>query len=225
MQGKSGLWIAVGDIHGHMDNFSKIPELKQAEGVIISGDLTNLGGAEQARAVIDAIKAAGLPVLAQIGNMDKEGVDSWLSQAGINLHCQVHELAPGTAIFGIGGSTPTPFNTPSEFSEAMYAQWLNAMWEKARQYPHTILVSHNPPKDTLCDAISGGVHVGSAAVREFIEKNQPELCICGHIHEGRAVDHIDRTEIINPGQLCDGGYVAITLKDGCLSAALKQVPA
>lgn len=223
MQGKSGLWVVVGDIHSHMDNFARIPELKQADGVIISGDLTNMGGVAQAEAVLNVIGGAGLPVLAQIGNMDKGEVSDWLSKSGINLHCQVHELGSETAIFGVGGSTATPFATPSEFSEEMYADWLNELWARAKKYPHTILVSHNPPANTLCDDIGGGAHVGSTSVRRFIERNQPELCVCGHIHEGRAVDHIDRTKILNPGQLGDGGYVVIRLDNGELSAELKQV--
>jgi Icc-related predicted phosphoesterase len=46
-------------------------------------------------------------------------------------------------------------------------------------------------------------------VRECIEKYQPELCLCGHIHESRAKDRIGRTPVINPGNLGSGGYVIL----------------
>lgn len=217
------LWIAIGDIHDDVGKFASIPELDRASGIIISGDLTINGGVDKAKKTLDAIAAPGLPILAQIGNMDRPEVNVWLDENGINLHGAVRELTPEIAIFGIGGSTITPFGTPSEFSEADYTAWLEKEWQEAKDYSHTVLVSHNPPKDTLCDKINDKLHAGSSAVRAFIEKNQPEICICGHIHEGKARDRIGRTEIINPGTLANGGYVILRLKDGVLSVDSGQV--
>ena len=37
------LWIAVGDIHDEPERFAKIPELSQADGIIVTGDLTIKG--------------------------------------------------------------------------------------------------------------------------------------------------------------------------------------
>lgn len=219
----TGLWIAVGDIHDDPGAFADIPELADADGIIISGDLTNLGGIKQAEKIMDIMQSSGVPVWAQIGNMDRPEVSDWLSETGHNIHAKVRELTPEIGIFGIGGSTFTPFGTPSEFPESAYGAWLDEMWPQVRKYPHSILVSHNPPKDTLCDDIGGGTHVGSSAVREFIVENQPDICICGHIHEGRAIDHIGRTLVVNPGQLNQGGYVVIRSNDGILSAELCQV--
>lgn len=220
----SGMWIVIGDIHDDAGNFAKIPELGAANGIIVSGDLTITGGVKQAEKVMDALQASGLPVLAQIGNMDRPEVDAWLTEQGENLHCQVRELTPDIAIMGIGGSTFTPFGTPSEFPESAFAAWLDEMWPKARKYPHVILVSHNPPKDTACDDIGGKTHVGSTAVRDFIVENQPDVCICGHIHEGRAIDHVGRTIVINPGQLSQGGYVVLRSDNGKISVQLCQAP-
>lgn len=223
-QNSGGLWIAVGDIHDDVGNFAKIPELASADGIIITGDLTNTGGPRQGEKVLEAIRAQGLPVYAQIGNMDRPEVDAWLNEIGINLHRHLRGLGPDLAVFGIGGSTFTPMSTPSEFPESSFATWLDEMWPAARKYSRAILVSHNPPRDTLCDDIGGGVHVGSTAVREFIEEHQPDICLCGHIHEGRAVDRIGRTVIVNPGQLSEGGYAVLRLHDGQLSAELCEAP-
>ena len=213
-------WIALGDIHNAIDNLSRIPELPGAAGIIVSGDLTNVGDAADATPILGALRATGKPVWAQIGNMDKPGVNSWLSGLGCNLHCQKHELAPDVAMFGVGGSTITPFNTPSEFPEEQYAAWLEEVWTEVASFPHTVLVSHNPPKDTACDVIPGGIHVGSQAVRDFVSARQPEICICGHIHEARATDSIGRTRIVNPGAFADGGYVVLTLENNVLDARL-----
>lgn len=69
----------------------------------------------------------------------------------------------------------------------------------------TVLVSHSPPRDTHCDRIGGGAHVGSRALRAWIERHQPPLVLSGHIHEAPRVsnawrDRIGRTAVVNPGQ-------------------------
>lgn len=217
------LWIAIGDIHEKTGNLARIPELAEAAGIIVTGDLTNCGGAEKARKIMDILEKTGLPVLAQIGNMDLADVNEWLEQSGHNLHRRSRELAPGLAIFGIGGSNITPMQTPTEFSEEAYAGWLDELWQEAGQYPRKVLISHSPPKDTVCDDIGGGIHVGSTAVREFIEEKQPDVCLCGHIHEGRGTDRIGKTLVVNPGMLADGGYVVLRYDNGQVSAELAQV--
>jgi Icc-related predicted phosphoesterase len=69
----------------------------------------------------------------------------------------------------------------------------------------TVFVLHSPPRDTLCDVMAGGHHVGSRAIRRFVEKHQPPLVLGGHIHESPRVsgawrDAIGRTVVVNPGQ-------------------------
>jgi len=69
----------------------------------------------------------------------------------------------------------------------------------------TLLVSHSPPRDTLCDVIASGEHVGSRALRSYVERHQPPLVLSGHIHEsprtsGAYRDRIGDTAVVNPGQ-------------------------
>jgi Icc-related predicted phosphoesterase len=46
-----------------------------------------------------------------------------------------------------------------------------------------------------------GLHAGSTAVREFIEKRQPEYFFCGHIHEAEGVEiQMGRTRARNVGK-------------------------
>ncbi len=217
------LWIAFGDIHDDTSGLAHIPEIDQANAIIITGDMTNFGGVLEAKQVIAPVQKYNEQIFAQIGNMDKFEVTDWLVENKWNLHTEVHEIAPDLVIFGVGASTITPFATPSEFPESKFAAWLEECWQKASSWKNTVLISHNPPKDTLCDDIGGNVHVGSSAVREFIEKNQPDICICGHIHEARNVDKIGRTTIINPGNFGAGGYVLLRYSNGKLSVELKQI--
>ena len=68
----------------------------------------------------------------------------------------------------------------------------------------TVYVIHAPPFNTKLDIIASGMHVGSKAIREFIEKEQPYLALHGHIHEspqmsGSFIDQIGKTACINAG--------------------------
>jgi len=76
--------------------------------------------------------------------------------------------------------------------------------KKLSSHKNTIYVIHAPPYNTKLDVIATKVHVGSKAVRNFIEKEQPLLTLHGHIHEsplmsGSWRDKIGNTICINVG--------------------------
>ncbi|MGL4670553.1 MAG: metallophosphoesterase family protein [Methanobacteriaceae archaeon] len=62
-----------------------------------------------------------------------------------------------------------------------------------------VLITHAPPINTNADKIKNGAHVGSFSIRKIIEEFQPDLAICGHIHEAKSQDKIGKTLVINPG--------------------------
>jgi len=100
--------------------------------------------------------------------------------------------------FGFGGSYLTPFNTPFEMKETQIKKLLEKSYKDGID-SKLVFVSHTPPYKTKADYI-GGSHVGSKEIRKFIEKYQPMLNICGHIHENEKIkDKINKTKIINPG--------------------------
>ncbi len=221
MKESSPYWIGFGDLHNQTANLKNIPELAGAAGVIVSGDLTNKGGVPQARQVIEAIAAINPAIHAQIGNMDLAPVETWLNEQGMGIHARTVELAPGLGLLGLGWSNPTPFNTPSEADDTQLGLWLEEAYASARQYSTLLLASHTPPFDTLADQVSPGVHVGSKAVRDFILRVRPAVCLTGHIHEARSVDALGETIIINPGDLASGGYARIDWDGKTLSAILR----
>ncbi|MFV0347159.1 MAG: metallophosphoesterase [Halodesulfovibrio sp.] len=214
-------WIGLGDIHDDTDRIRQIPGLRQAAGVILSGDLTIGGSVKQAERVMHAVSECNPNIFAQIGNMDRMDVTGYLEANGWNIHVKARELAPGIGIMGVGTSTFTPFGTPSEFPESRIAEWLDEAYRAAMPYRRLILVSHTPPFNTDCDRISSGTHVGSRAVREFIEEHQPDICLCGHIHESRNVDMVGRTTVINTGAFSSGGYAVIRNSGRGLRAELQ----
>jgi len=64
-----------------------------------------------------------------------------------------------------------------------------------------ILLTHAPPAHTKLDYIDWlGDHVGCTSYKKFIEKHQPILALCGHIHETFGISQkIGKTLCINPG--------------------------
>jgi len=52
-----------------------------------------------------------------------------------------------------------------------------------RDTDNTIYVFHSPPDNTNLDITYYDKHVGSIAIRLFIEKHQPYMTLHGHIHE------------------------------------------
>ncbi len=200
----------MGDLHGNIRRLAELPGLNKAAGILLTGDITTRGSVASARKTLDSIRHCNSRVLALFGNMDRPEVAAWLQESGMGLHRTVVEIAPDTVVMGLGGSSFTPFGTPSEFPESLLAAWLEAMWVHARSFSRVILVSHTPPYGTRCDLAGGERHVGSTAVRDFIMNRQPDVCLCGHIHEARSEDKLGKTIIVNPGTLNDGGYAVLT---------------
>ncbi len=64
----------------------------------------------------------------------------------------------------------------------------------------TILLIHGPPYETIQDTLHPGMHSGNVSYKEFIEEKQPNLVICGHIHETAGLSQtVGKTIILNPG--------------------------
>jgi Icc-related predicted phosphoesterase len=210
--------VAFGDIHEYLHGLEDLSAtLRQADLILVSGDLTRWRGPETASKILEAIKQHNTNVLAQVGNTDDWQTNQYLEHLGINLHGQGHCFG-NLGIFGVGGSNPTPFYTPTEFSEEEIAAYLEAGYAAIKDAPRKILVAHCPPYHTAIDRIYTGYHVGSTSVRRFIETYQPDVCISGHIHEAPGEDRLGNTLLLNPGMLAQGGHVLVTCTPETLSA-------
>ena len=71
---------------------------------------------------------------------------------------------------------------------------------------HHVILSHPPPRDGKLDRTFVGRHVGSTALRAFIERTRPALVLCGHIHEARAIEALGPTTVVNFGAAAAGFY-------------------
>ena len=211
--------IAFGDVHMELGDLQKIPAIDSADLVLITGDFSNYGGRPEVKSILDQVLSVNKNLLALHGNMDKKEAGDYLDELDISLHGQ-GRIINGIGIFGVGGSNVTPFNTPSEYSEEELAAFIVAGYEQVKEAKHLVLVSHTPPFNTKTDLIGAGVHVGSTAVRSFIEDKQPAFCLTGHIHEARADDKIGRTLIVNPGMIKDGWWIEVNIDEQGEPAAI-----
>jgi Icc-related predicted phosphoesterase len=214
-------WIVFGDIHERITAVERIDNLALADGVFLSGDLTNLGSPESAGRIVSAVTKINPRVYAQIGNMDTPAVERMLTEQGINAHGRVMDLGDGVCLAAVGYSTPTPFGTPSEVDESQICQWTHDVLERAAAFKHVILMVHTPPRGDVVDKLPSGAHVGSPGVRALIEKYQPVIVVTGHIHEGVGQEMIARSHVLNPGAFAQGGYVRIDETPSGLVAVLR----
>ena len=214
--------IGLTDIHGRLNSLIRIEKkLAEADLILIAGDITNFGDGDKAEEVISSIERYNKNILAVYGNCDYPSVESYLSQKGYSISWKHKEIGDYTFI-GVGGSLSCPARTPSEFPESEFSTFFRSILNDFSSGSHPVrwlvLVSHQPPKNTICDRAHGGVHVGSSAVRQFIEDAQPVFVLTGHIHEGRGVDRIGNTIVVNPGPFRTGNYAEIEVDDGKLKS-------
>jgi len=161
------------------------------------------------------------------GNDDKQDVLDAVasSEHFVNVDGKIVTLDSGHEMLSLGWSTPTPWNTPRECSDEQIASKLQPLVDGVKSPSTCIFNVHVPPYDTGLDVapkldpsfdppkpvLEGGqqvlVPVGSAAVRSIIEKTQPLLMLCGHIHEVKAEVKVKRTMCINPGSEYPAGIL------------------
>jgi Icc-related predicted phosphoesterase len=102
-------------------------------------------------------------------------------------------------------------HTPYEIDEEEIARRIEKGFVQVRECPVKVFVPHAPPYGTRVDIIHLGIHVGSTAVRDFIEAAKPAVVVCGHIHEGRGQDILEESRIVNCGAAMNGYFATIEL--------------
>ncbi|MDE5897794.1 MAG: metallophosphoesterase family protein, partial [Treponemataceae bacterium] len=156
-------------------------------------------------------------VFAVLGNHDAPEFLEELEDRDVNIERTLN-FWNGLAFIGSGGSTAFTNDTPNELTEddilSDYAI-LDASADAAPDgtWPQLVVVSHNPPKDTRCDAVNERLHAGSAQFRRLIEEKKPLAVVAGHIHEGAGIDRIGGTTVVNPGALAAGSYAVLELEE------------
>ena len=137
--------MAFGDIHEYVHTLPSLEdELRQADLVLITGDMTRWRGPETAQKVLHAVQTYNPNILAQVGNTDSWDTHHYLTSLDINLHGQGRRFGD-LGIFGVGGSNQTPFYSPTELSEDEIAEAIMSGYADIEDAPYKILVAPLPP--------------------------------------------------------------------------------
>jgi len=205
--------LATTDFHGNIEAFLKTSQKARAvsaDVVIVCGDVTHFGLLQQARELLSHLQDMKMPTLFVPGNCDLPMLADEMMGNVESIHGRCRAIGDFNFL-GVGGSSPSPFNTPFELNEVEIASILEKAISNCPTQLRTIVVSHSPPRDTKIDIAFTGEHVGSQNVREFILRKRPELLLCGHIHEAKGMDRIGETLIVNPGPARHGNCAVIDL--------------
>lgn len=208
--------LALADLHNRVDRLSSL-KANDADLIIVCGDLHNRGSEAEVLPVIEALAALGPKVLIVPGNMDPVfSMRLWEDAGFISLHRRAVCL-DGLGFMGIGGMVlrrePRPddaqrFYHQDEDVYRVLAHCSAALKGAGRR----VIVTHQPPFGVL-DALYSGQPSGCHSLRRFLEDYQPDLLLCGHIHESRGEARLGRTVVVNVGEL-RAGYGAMIDMDG-----------
>lgn len=196
--------LAVGDLHGDSRQASKLAEKAKKEKVdlvILSGDLTF---AEQSvDYLVGPFAKRKLDVLIIPGNHETVATANFLEKLYgpnvKNLHgkgFKFKDIEHEVGIFGAGGANIGIF----QMSEPEIYSTLKKGFEKVKDAKKKIMITHIHPSKSLMAKLSYFVP-GSEGVRKAIEKFQPDIAICSHVHEAEGIEEkIGRTKVINVGR-------------------------
>ncbi|MCX8202104.1 MAG: metallophosphoesterase, partial [Candidatus Caldarchaeum sp.] len=172
------------------------------------------------QAILNTMAEAGKPIFFVPGNCDHPSLLSWKpsNRNVVNLHLNRVEF-DRYQFLGIGGGNVSPFNTLIEFREEEFEEMLKTLNPSTDLF---ILVSHTPPYGVEAD-FARGKHLGSVAVRKYVEAKRPLAVCCGHIHEARSVSQVGSSAVVNAGPAKEGNYASIELNGRTVRATLSQL--
>jgi uncharacterized protein len=210
--------LAISDVHGSSAALNRIgAKAKKAELLLIAGDLTDFGGAREAKNLLSFLEAFKGKIILVPGNCDKRGAREFFSDEGICADGRFVE-AGGARVIGAGGCPLRTGLTPYERQDYELSDALELALEELSEAGSDpsqplIVLTHAPPKASGADRRKGA-DVGSPALKEALLRIAPPLWVCGHIHESPCAAYLGRTLMLNPGSLHDGRYAEALLERG-----------
>lgn len=204
-------FLVISDIHGDLAYIEKLKEVETSfDGILFGGDFARFNETETGLPALKKILQLHDDVYAVLGNCDEPSFIENLEEADICVQGSL-VFRDGLVFAGSGGALKFTGTTPNERTDEELIKDLSVAVESQNEqgdgtWPNMIAILHQPPKDTACDLITAGIHVGSPLLRQFIQDVKPLAVVTGHIHESSAVDHIGNTIVINPGSLAEGRY-------------------
>jgi Icc-related predicted phosphoesterase len=203
----------VVDVHDRPEAVPRVlAETGPVDVLVVGGDITTFGTPDDAERAIELWRPLVRHLFAVAGNCDSAAIDVRLADLGVSIHGR-GSAVDGVGFAGASGSPFTPLHTPHELPDDEFARHAATGLAAIQESRVRILCPHAPPHGTACDRLRTGEHVGSAALRELIEREQPDLVLCGHIHESRAIDDLGPTRVVNPGPVASGHYALVDVDE------------
>jgi hypothetical protein len=203
----------VVDVH---DRFDAVPqaltEIGPVDVLLVGGDITTFGTPGDAAQAIESWKPLAPRLFAVAGNMDSPAIDARLVELGVSLDGRGVAIGE-VGVAGVSAAPHSPLHTPHEISDQELGRRAAAALDEVHGCRVRILCPHAPPHGTVCDRLRSGEHVGSTALRALVEREQPDLVLCGHIHEARGEDVIGASRIVNPGPVTSGHYALVDVAE------------
>ncbi len=201
--------LALTDIHDKSKSLRRIlAEAGPCDLILLGGDITNFGSVADAERLLDEVRRLGKSVLAVAGNCDSPQIEQRLVDLGVSLFRR-GEIRDGIGLQGL--SAMPPWRQMYQFTEEELANHLQEGFAAIDGADRHVILSHTPPHGCRVDRTYLMQHVGSKALRGFVDHHQPDLVVCGHIHEARGVDRIGATQVVNCGPAAHGYYATIDL--------------
>lgn len=203
--------LAFSDIHGSSTNVERILEQETAyDLILICGDITTHGTPQDAEQALRQFQSHGVPVVAVAGNMDSADIDAALVAGKCSIN-GIGKIIGDVGFFGVSAAPFSPLHTPYEIAEEEIFCRATSGWNDVKGVRRKVFAPHAPPHKTTLDRTFLGSHVGSTAVRTFIEQCKPDVVVCGHIHEARGIDTLGSVPMINCGPAAKGYYAVIEI--------------
>jgi Icc-related predicted phosphoesterase len=201
--------LSAGDLHGDVGIVKKLAEKAERENVdivILCGDLTE--GDEKTDNMIGPFLKKNKRVLIVPGNHESPATADFLAQFyGIkNLHgYSVRLIDPlkdqknKLKHIGVFGCSGVNIGIHQITDKEAYD-----LFKKGHDYvidtEIKIMVSHVHPSGSKIEKFTQFFE-GSKAVRRAIDKFQPDIMLCSHVHEAEGLEEkIGKTKVINVGQ-------------------------
>lgn len=219
--------LAIGDPHGKLPkNLDAIVRREKPEVIACVGDIPPvpklfrsgrikefppefLKKADKSlKDIVKKLCSYKLPVLVLRGNMYLTGSRNRLTKEIFSKYSNLHHKRTG--FVKVNGRRFFLFDM--SFEQHMYEKKYSRMnrWYKPnvsrrkrlfdflKKNRDAIVISHAPPFKIL-DKTYNGLNRGSKILRDAIEKYQPPLVLCGHIHEAKGRKKLGKTRVINLG--------------------------
>ncbi len=189
--------LVASDLHGELGRIRELVKKAKEENVdaiLIAGDLTHLE--TKLEGIVGELKKSGKRIILIPGNEETNPTIDFLVNLYRPMIYNVHKsyfILGNVGIIGVGGATKVG---PNFLSEEEIFESLRENFEKIKDKKVKIVLVHEPPE---IPELTLGFEANKKLV-EFIKKYQPDILICGHMHEtfGKKVK-VGKTLVINPG--------------------------